>query len=1295
MDELIAPEFDNPIQETSRKNLKDNQFGIPEERKFPLDTKDHVKSAIKLFGHADEDKKKELAEKIADAAKKYNIEISKDIKVSEYLDESYITESPNTNNNPYRYDGDKTEESIRYAEYMNKHAGLAIVIPHFKSEVMKNQLIKYMDSDAQIRKESDILARKLFGDSNVEIYNKEIEYRNSDEYKKFIDYIYNGTVNESDDFIMELIGKDIEFKEFEYICDKAINFSQTSHLPIIDPRKKIQDVKQKYNEFLMIPDESKNMVNDECIKLFGIDMHTLYKNCINRYNNTHAVSEIKENYFGYGLLPMLSPKEMIDLGVYSEDNNLYSSNPDNTKIGNITTLQWFKEYTLLYKGIKTETFTESQKVWLDTLRKLYFDYHKLTEESEINARKQSILELGWNPNIDITSINTMNASNKCIKKIEESCNINIIKNENDILNETSTNSKLDNNHSNLNRLNLSSFKKIKIQESISKKYPILKHIRINKNTDGYIYLDKNDEVVAILNTEKKDDGIWIQALEITKKYQNHGLSKQLLNIAIKDFNVTKLSVNKNNQVAYNIYKSIGFKKDNETEKMLMMTLESVEDYIEENSNSEYTYSSLNKEEDIDDFYKSMKIVFNSKNDIRNNNIHKSMKSIKYNDEIIGYIGFSYYNEDNKKYLGIGNFMIKPKYQSSGHGSKIIKDIINKNKSKYDEIYCYVDEKNTKAINFYKRIANVDTKNITKYGYYVSLYTKNKSIREELKISFDITNINESVIFSKDDLYWNFENFESGKSNILLITGLSGSGKSTIAKQLSQKYKAEYVELDALWDLHDKFNYHKNKNTIFYEYLKDKNLVDKVKESEINDEFYNKILVNFIEYCISKSKDRRIVIEGIQIYEVYKEKARNYPLIIKGTSALKSFLQKSINREHWTYKEFLKYSKQDLSWLIRSDNDLNKLIKQITKPVSESIRETSYDYDTNIEESKTNNKSYPVSLIFVSGNSLLGKTIKKVLSIDYSHAAISLDSDLSRIYSFNNRNGFDGLAYESLKQYLKDGVDKIAVYTFFVSKDRYSALEKNLDYYSLFRNKTSYSVENLLSMPLNIPVQFNMKMVCSQFVDRLLKISDIDITNKKSSLVTPKDMYTSAVNNSNIFEIYTGSVKDMNIRAIERKIKSIQNKSTTVIFEDANNAKSIIVEAKPFPIQFDKEGNLLIKNIKRIDYDAEYANSHRLLKKYEQSNSIEGMKYELCKINFLVKLLEKDIYKNKKNKTVEKKIISRAKLLNDFNKYLAIVCNKDKDFNFTEYFEASPYNDALIKIDSNTLHHGLKILKDIL
>ena len=49
------------MNETKRSNLPDSEFGIPEERKFPLDSEEHVRSAIKLFGHADESKKKQLA----------------------------------------------------------------------------------------------------------------------------------------------------------------------------------------------------------------------------------------------------------------------------------------------------------------------------------------------------------------------------------------------------------------------------------------------------------------------------------------------------------------------------------------------------------------------------------------------------------------------------------------------------------------------------------------------------------------------------------------------------------------------------------------------------------------------------------------------------------------------------------------------------------------------------------------------------------------------------------------------------------------------------------------------------------------------------------------------------------------------------------------------------------------------------------------------------------------------------------------------------------------------------------
>ena len=79
--------------ETSRANLKDNQFGIPEDRKYPLDSKKHVMSAIKLFGHAEESKKKALAKRIKSAADNYNIKIPESTQVYKYLPESYFIEA--------------------------------------------------------------------------------------------------------------------------------------------------------------------------------------------------------------------------------------------------------------------------------------------------------------------------------------------------------------------------------------------------------------------------------------------------------------------------------------------------------------------------------------------------------------------------------------------------------------------------------------------------------------------------------------------------------------------------------------------------------------------------------------------------------------------------------------------------------------------------------------------------------------------------------------------------------------------------------------------------------------------------------------------------------------------------------------------------------------------------------------------------------------------------------------------------------------------------------------------------
>lgn len=58
---------------TSRSELPDEIFGVPEERKYPLDTKEHVYSAVKLFNHVSKKYEEELADNINKKIKEYNI----------------------------------------------------------------------------------------------------------------------------------------------------------------------------------------------------------------------------------------------------------------------------------------------------------------------------------------------------------------------------------------------------------------------------------------------------------------------------------------------------------------------------------------------------------------------------------------------------------------------------------------------------------------------------------------------------------------------------------------------------------------------------------------------------------------------------------------------------------------------------------------------------------------------------------------------------------------------------------------------------------------------------------------------------------------------------------------------------------------------------------------------------------------------------------------------------------------------------------------------------------------------
>ena len=58
-----------------KANLTDEDFGIPEEKKFPIHDAEHVRAAVQMFRFCPKAKRAECAKRIIKAAGKFDVEV--------------------------------------------------------------------------------------------------------------------------------------------------------------------------------------------------------------------------------------------------------------------------------------------------------------------------------------------------------------------------------------------------------------------------------------------------------------------------------------------------------------------------------------------------------------------------------------------------------------------------------------------------------------------------------------------------------------------------------------------------------------------------------------------------------------------------------------------------------------------------------------------------------------------------------------------------------------------------------------------------------------------------------------------------------------------------------------------------------------------------------------------------------------------------------------------------------------------------------------------------------------------
>lgn len=468
----------------------------------------------------------------------------------------------------------------------------------------------------------------------------------------------------------------------------------------------------------------------------------------------------------------------------------------------------------------------------------------------------------------------------------------------------------------------------------------------------------------------------------------------------------------------------------------------------------------------------------------------------------------------------------------------------------------------------------------------------------------------------------------------------------------------------------------------------------------------------------------------------EEWMKEYANYVASGIATSEFNEANLERIHKLEQLYLKPKKDDKSWResVQSlgwnpDYNFDVKTRCLNDRLMQSIFETKYTnhYDfiditdfqemsiETIQEMDFSNSPFkPIFIILFNGKTAFSKLIRGVTHSQFSHAMLSLDSSFKKCYSFGMEGAkrkVGGFIVEDLTNKPKNSLCKI--YTTFVSSEIYNTIKKNVEWFIENQKKTAYGFFNILTYFFHIPWQKNLNMICSQFTDRMLKLGNIDFTKRASSLLSPEDINKAASRNKKIFTIYKGFAEKINPSVINRRIQQVWSKgkvyesatlypykrliesdqSSTMIYEQLLQP---IDEIKELPIRISTKGDVLVNRFKKVDYEAEFAKSHKLLMAYDKENDIVGMKAELAHMWSYLLQIEEKLYGDKEvpSSTRSSLFKARAKIIGDFKKYMQVVIRNDPHFDFGKYYEASPYSNDTYKISGSTINGLLNIVKTI-
>lgn len=369
----------------------------------------------------------------------------------------------------------------------------------------------------------------------------------------------------------------------------------------------------------------------------------------------------------------------------------------------------------------------------------------------------------------------------------------------------------------------------------------------------------------------------------------------------------------------------------------------------------------------------------------------------------------------------------------------------------------------------------------------------------------------------------------------------------------------------------------------------------------------------------------------------------------------------------------------------------------------------------INESAKDDKLYPVYIMLMHSGTALANAIKTVTQSHFSHSSVSFDSSMHKMYSFGRKvdmNPFiGGFKREDIRApFFQERDIPYALYVVPCTKSEVDLMRKRLDYFEKNKTKFKYDFTGLFKNYFGIADNPEYMWFCSRFVADIINSGrpSSDPYVIEPSLMKPEDfqntnfaIYVTGGMLSTYDQLFVDRVTNRILRA--EKLRRAQEKQLESTNESAiydldpfnpyqdlalNYQLSMMDEAafegfyeyiKSFKVRFDKDGNPIISRREYDQLDQHFHQAVRNVKAYYKSGNYESMKEELCKVYYMIELINQ-YYLNPRvknsNRTtadVKKEMLDlRSVMMNMFQQNLKLITVHEPKFNFQTYYDNSKY-----------------------